>query len=309
MPSLKRKRTNASISSTDTSTATESSQSSRDAINAIFKRHFESKFGAVDLNPVSDSKSKNKGKKSLDRRKDLDSDSNDESDEDIHSNFSDKDEDEGLEDGSDEEYSSNDEESKPKAPPGPEIIEYDFSRRGPAPSTKPSRRSFMSSKPPTSTTTTSSHLPSQTHPSTQTKDDPTDLQNLKNDVALQTLLRESHLLDRSTLTHSSGKNRHKAIESRIQSLGGTPMTQLDGSTARIPMHIRKGMVRKKEMREEKRRRVAKENGVVLAKGDKKRKKEGRGKGGRDAGVGNPSVGKFRRGALVLSRKDVAGMKV
>ncbi|EPS42643.1 hypothetical protein H072_3400 [Dactylellina haptotyla CBS 200.50] len=309
MPSLKRKR---GSETTASRAKEEDTSSSRDAIDAIFRRHFESKFGAVDITPVASKETKRKSKKISRKAQPEDDDeslsSNDNTNtlqvEDLNSEEEVEDEDEEMGDSeeSGDDWEGFDEDDNTPAAREPEVVTYDFSRRGPPPTTKPSHRSFMTSKPPTSVNSTST-AKSKPKSAKDDKDDPSEVLNLKNDLALHRLLSESHLLDKETLTHSSGANRLKAVESRIQSLGGTPMQKLNGSDARIPMHIKKGMVKKQAMRVEKEKRIAKENGIVVAKTAKKKKERKR-----DSGVGNPSVGKFRKGALVLSKKDVLGMR-
>ncbi|KAF3923744.1 hypothetical protein ABW20_dc0108931 [Dactylellina cionopaga] len=292
MPSLKRKRDSETTASAPPST-------SRSAIDDIFRRHFESKFGAVELTPVA---SQLKESKKSSRKNRDDDDSPLSLDDDLSASSQAEDTDSDI--IGDEDEVSGREASTSTARPEPEVVTYDFSRRGPPPTSKPSRQSFMTSKPPSSIH--SSAINSAKPKNKDDKADPAEEAiNLKNDLALHRLLRESHLLDKETLTHSSGANRLKAIESRIQSLGGTPLQKLTGAEARIPLHIKKGMARKQAMREDKRKKVARENGIVVAKETKSKKSRER---KRDAGVGNPSVGKFRKGALVLSRRDVMGMK-
>ncbi|KAL7271641.1 pre-rRNA processing and 40S ribosomal subunit assembly [Rhizina undulata] len=161
-------------------------------------------------------------------------------------------------------------------------------------------KSFMSSKPP-------SILPGSAKPAVNEKnkkacgsedsdEDPhSEAANLKNDLALQRLLRESHLLSSaSDNLEATGKNRLKAIESRIQALGGKDLTG-----HKIPMKMRQGINSGKKYRDEKRKREAKEAGIILEKEVKVKKVERK----RDRGFG-PSIGRFKGGALVLSKKDV-----
>lgn len=123
--------------------------------------------------------------------------------------------------------------------------------------------------------------------------------NLKKDLALQRLLAESHLLDSSSNTSISGVNRHKATDLRLQSLGAKFSIL---KQEKMPMSHRKGIISKQTEREEKRRREARENGIILekAKGGIKGQKEAR----RDRGIGGPGVGKFSGGTLRLSKKDI-----
>lgn len=67
------------------------------------------------------------------------------------------------------------------------------------------------------------------------------------------------------------------------------------------MSHRKGINAKKEMLEDKRRREARENGIILEKPSLKKKAP---QGRRERGVGAPSVGKFAGGTLRLSKKDL-----
>jgi hypothetical protein len=68
----------------------------------------------------------------------------------------------------------------------------------------------------------------------------------------------------------------------------------------MPMNMRKGIDKKKTVREEKRRKDAKEAGIILEKVIHKKKNAGR----RDRGIGAPGVGKFKSGLLTLSKKDI-----
>ncbi|KAF2484712.1 hypothetical protein BDY17DRAFT_323546 [Neohortaea acidophila] len=176
------------------------------------------------------------------------------------------------------------------------------------------RKSFMSSRPPTSTGQPSTSK-TQTA-SSQQKADPTEVTNLKHDLALQRLLKESHLLDpesfqsgssgASTPT-TSGKTRLKALDLRLQDLGAKhPATQQQ----RMPLSHRKGIAAKAAGREQQRRKDAVENGVILekarsagvagsAKGPVKR---------RERGIGGPTVGKFKGGTLRLSERDVRAIQ-
>lgn len=156
---------------------------------------------------------------------------------------------------------------------------------------------IQSSKPPTklsSATTTTTSKPSPT------SDDETDTAHLKNDLALQQLLRDSHLLSKSSTPSIflTGSQRHKSTDLHLVSLGAKKSIMKQES---MPMSHRKGINSKAKQREEKRRLEAKENGIVL-------EREVRAKRfvkTRERGVGGPSVGKFRGGTLSLSKKDVA----
>lgn len=70
------------------------------------------------------------------------------------------------------------------------------------------------------------------------------------------------------------------------------------------MAHRKGIKAKASEREEKRRREARENGIILERAKKEKVGEER---KRERGVGGPGVGKFSGGMLKLSKRDVASI--
>jgi hypothetical protein len=120
-------------------------------------------------------------------------------------------------------------------------------------------------------------------------------------LALQRLLAESHLLESSKNPTLSGNNRHKATDMRLQTLG-SKISIL--KQEKMPMSHRKGITAKQSEREEKRRREAKENGIVLEKAKMKKSFEGK----RDRGVGAPGIGRFAGGTLNLSKKDISNIE-
>lgn len=128
-----------------------------------------------------------------------------------------------------------------------------------------------------------------------------DAANLKKDLALQRLLKESHLLDsHSSLSHV-GQNRHKALDLRLQDLGSKTSVFAQQN---MPFAQRKGIMAKATKREDLRRREAQENGIILEKAGKPKKDSTM----RQRGIGAPSVGKFRGGMLKLNKKDVAAIE-
>jgi hypothetical protein len=129
-----------------------------------------------------------------------------------------------------------------------------------------------------------------------------DAENLKNDLALQRLLKESHLLDPASDLNPTGKNRHKALDLRVQSLGAK--TSLF-EQQKMPMSHRKGINAKAVKKEEDRRREARENGIILEKPTFQRKGSSK---RRERGIGGPAVGKFAGGTLTLSKRDLMSIK-
>ncbi|KAG0652396.1 Forty S assembly factor [Hyphodiscus hymeniophilus] len=178
-----------------------------------------------------------------------------------------------------------------------EVVEHsDFESRL-ALMSKEELKAFMSSKPPSSTTITSTTLSKVV--SSADEDDASETANLKKDLELQRFLKESHLLESATDHSFSGKNRQKATDLRLQALGSkTSILKQE----KMPMSHRKGIIAKQNEREEKRRKEAKENGIILEKAKMVTKKGNEGK--RDRGIGAPGVGRFSGGTLKLSKKDI-----
>ncbi|KAF7845772.1 hypothetical protein BT93_L0698 [Corymbia citriodora subsp. variegata] len=163
-------------------------------------------------------------------------------------------------------------------------------------------KAFMSSKPPSTQSRPLSTISKSA--ATPTEDDNTDAANLKNDLALQRLLTESHLLDSSfSSTDPSGKNRHRATDLRLLSLGSKASVL---EQKNMPLSHRKGILAKAAQKENSRRSEAKENGIILERvtkiGAKKALPERR-----ERGLGGPSVGRFKGGTLKLSKSDVSGI--
>lgn len=76
----------------------------------------------------------------------------------------------------------------------------------------------------------------------------------------------------------------------------------------MPVPMKYGMTLAKDAREKKRVRVARDSGIVLEKktlGEEERRKREKDERKRRENRGfGPAVGKFKNGALVLSKKDV-----
>lgn len=176
-----------------------------------------------------------------------------------------------------------------------------------------SAKKFLSSKPPTSDTendNSKSQAKAKKAAST-TDEDGTESTNLKHDLALQRLLKESHLLDASSFSSSSfsptapeGKNRLKALDMRILDLGAKNSTLQQEN---MPMHIRKGIAGKAANRETTRRREAKENGVILEKFKSSAPSKVR-KQRRERGVGGVGIGKMQGSTLKLSSYDIRSIE-
>jgi hypothetical protein len=235
------------------SPSSDSSKSGGEDLQAIFRRAFEAKFKPLAVEP--------KKAKIEEAEEELEEDDDEEGDTDWA----------GISEDDDD----------------VEIIDYTNTQLGRDDTSKAEMKAFMSSKPPTSASAPKKSLAVKKKPD---EADVAESTNLKNDLDLQKLLRESHLLSVS----SSGTS--------------TPTLRAKGSVfsqKKMPMAQRKHMIQKARMTDEKRRAEAKEAGVILerptmntipGKRDQNRK--------RDKAVGLPSVGKFRGGTLSLSKKDV-----
>lgn len=134
----------------------------------------------------------------------------------------------------------------------------------------------------------------------QGEDDKTEKLNLKNDLTLQRLISESHLLEKTKDGSPSG-HRQRITEMRLQSLGskGSILVQ-----EKMPMSHRKGITTKAREKEGRRRAEAKENGIILERAAAVKKAEVK----RTRGVGGPSVGSFKGGTLKLTKGDVSSIK-
>ena len=157
----------------------------------------------------------------------------------------------------------------------------------------------QSAKPPCSTTIIASTAKRKQSNPIENEDSSTDAANLKKDLALQRLLKESHLLDSDSSLSYSGQNRHKALDLRLQDMGSKTSIF---AQQKMPLAQRKGIAAKATEREELRRREAQENGIILEKKAKSRKKAHNVK---QRSIDAPSVGKFQGGMLRLNKKDVA----
>ncbi|KAI5813104.1 hypothetical protein BZA77DRAFT_322392 [Pyronema omphalodes] len=276
-----------SSSATTAAPAPAATTSSNDASNdattpsidpmEIFRRHFESRFEAIEVAPVvpvttssSSSTSKKRKSTAIDEGSD------------VEDSYHDDDEEEEDEDSDEEEQVL-------------EVVHNDS--RDLVPSIKEAKkglRAFMKSAIKPETTETSTTKKSKKGGKQEDAEEDNEQENLHNDLALQRLLAESHLLDKdSGSLEATGAQRLKAQQLRIEALGGKKIEQKMG------MRMKQGIEAKKTDKEKKRRREAKEAGVVLEKERKVKKVRTR-----TGGVGDASVGKWKGGALVLSKKDI-----
>ncbi|KAK1726929.1 uncharacterized protein BDZ83DRAFT_650012 [Colletotrichum acutatum] len=300
----------------------------------IFRRHFEAQFTPIEEKSAPKRK-KSKAKAEEEEEEDSASGSDEEEDEGEEDIF----EDEGAdgEEGEGEEWSglSGDEGSTEDdydedsdvsyddidENPVVEVVDHTKSNAPPVVSmSKRELKAFMSSKPPSQTDPSPTSLTAA-----QTPDDPDDENDksmLANDLALQRLLSESHLLARHAVSpfsnpsnaasNSEGKLRQRQTDLRTQSLAGAQGVSGVKSIfvqEKMPMAMRKGIVASTAKREEKRRKTARENGIVLEREAPKKatKKESGGRFGQ-RGLDGLDVGRMRGAELRLSERDVRNIE-
>ncbi|KAJ4353736.1 pre-rRNA processing and 40S ribosomal subunit assembly [Didymosphaeria variabile] len=258
-------------SSRASSPSSTSQHSDGEDMQALFRKAFEAKFAPLNIEPVQ------KAQKMEAPADDLDEESD-------WSGISSEDENE----------TSN----------GIQVFDHSSAHQPRTKAPKTELRAFMSAKPPSLSVSTAA----KPAPKPKKEDDSVEAAHMKNDLELQKLLRESHILSSNAPTYSTRTGntretndaRHKLTDLHIQSLGAKKSIFAQKS---MPMSHRKGINAKTKMRDNKRRAEAKENGITLEKEQKVRKAVGK----RDRGVGAPSVGKFKGGTLTLSKKELRGL--
>lgn len=182
---------------------------------------------------------------------------------------------------------------------------------------KKEMRAYLSSRPPDTahTTDTTTKIKSKGTDDNPANEDSKAL--LANDLALSRLISESHILGASNpfnaigaaasgseaKAFTEGRTRKITTDMRLQKLGSKEsiFTQ-----QKMPMGMRKGINTAKQDREDKRRREAKENGIILETAVKKGRTRSKGKG--DVAVDMPGMGKFRNGELRLSTREVKAVE-
>lgn len=143
---------------------------------------------------------------------------------------------------------------------------------------------------------------------------------LAQDLELRRLLAESHLLADPRLAanpsspsssssapqpqaFAAGRTRQKATDLRIQALGSRLSILRQ---EKMPMKMRKGMAAAATARESKRRREAKENGLILERESAKTRTKLRPR--RPAAVDRPGVGRLKGAQLTLSERDIKSIE-
>lgn len=225
------------------------------------------------------------------------------------------------------------EEDSGSEPKGVEIVDYSKPASGTATAlqnammSKREMRAYLSSRPPDTTSTDATRTKQKASGDDEDPHNEDSKTLLANDLALQRLISESHILSASNPFNSIGSSAHGGgggadsktfTEGRTRKLTTDLRLQKLGSKESIfkqqkmPMGMRKGINTAKQEREAKRRREAKENGIILETAQKKGgsssgKKRSKGRGG--VAVDMPGMGKFRNGELRLSNREVKAVEM
>lgn len=279
------------------------------------RKHFEAQFGSLESLGYSD------------KTKDIEKESEEE-----FAGFS-----ESESDSSDGK-SEGDEPSEPDSitkvlaasPQGPKVVKFTVSSASaPYEQSKQEKKLMKSGK--------AQSIDSIPQSTGKVDDSPDDI---KKDIALQRLLEESHILASHGERHSgaeltmrtidydnpTGKSRVRALDSRFKNLASVNGAHngMKPRLEKMPMSMRKGMIKSREGKVSKYEREAKEAGVVLSKVQKGKLRDlnaGRGstssvdrlgdgtkKGSsnklRDRGLKINSIGRSTRNGLVLSQQEI-----
>lgn len=294
----------------------------------IFRRHFEAQFAPLSAK----SPALRQTNDSLD----------DEDEEDEDSEASDLDSEDagsdgwgGLSEDSDEYSSGDDMDDDPVEENVVEVVDYSSNPNGSDATlsvmSKKERKAYMSSRPPSLTEDGDKPKAQPIRTKKKPGTDPEDSADLlANDLALQRLLSESHLLNQAAgnLSSSSmllssvsssdptaaksfaeGRLRGKTTDLRMQKLGAKDSIYKQKS---MPIAMRKGIVKAGVDKEARRRREAKECGVILetarSGGERRRPASSTNGNRRSKDVGLPGVGRMRGAELRISARDIQNVE-
>ncbi|KAK3996073.1 hypothetical protein QBC44DRAFT_6479 [Cladorrhinum sp. PSN332] len=288
-----------------------------DAQEAL-RRHFEARFKPIAIAPAVASRAAQAGEE------DSNSDKEEEEDDDDDGDYSGPDSDDvwgGVSGDGDEDEDEDEEDDDADTPPTVEIVDHSSSAPKVATMSKKELKAYLSSRPPSHST-----LAAQPSSSTKSKkasgddDQPEDSAAfLANDLALQRLIAESHILSAAggnashwqssaaadsaanTRAFAAGRTAKRTTDLRFQALGAKDSIL---AQAKMPMSMRKGIVGTATAKDSKRRREAKENGIILEREVKKQPAKRKKQGGRgERPVDAPGVGRLRGAQLTISARE------
>ncbi|KAG8416619.1 pre-rRNA processing and 40S ribosomal subunit assembly [Metarhizium acridum] len=267
--------------------------------NELLRRHFEARFQPLEERPSSTKAEQQAAEGDSNEDSEWGGLSNDDA--------ADSNDEEEFDDAEDvSEHESGDDDA-----PTIEIIDHSTPQLPKESMPKRELKAFMSSRPPDQTATPNPVQPAVSSKSSTLPEDAPSL--LKQDLELRRLLAESHLLAPHAATKSlssvsssnaaqpksfaAGRTRQKATDLRVQALGSKVSIHKQD---KMPMHMRKGMAAAADAREAKRRREAKENGIILERETGKQRRAR----GRRSDVDRPGVGRLKGAELRISERDV-----
>ncbi|CCE83591.1 Piso0_004172 [Millerozyma farinosa CBS 7064] len=299
----------------------------------IQRRHFEAQFGSIESMGYKD-KAKEHEKKLHEKHGDENVDEEYNISESSFSGFS------SENDSSSDGLSSEDEdidqsEKRRDALPKPKVVKLDDSLSSSRPQiSKAEKKLLRSGKALTLEEMKKKEALAQASQANKKEDD----DNLENDVKLQRLLEESHILANKMdysgadltmqtmdLEVPTGKARLRTLDSRMRSLSSTNSSTggLPKRLESMPMSMRKGMIKSHEKKVARYEEEAKNAGIVLSKvkkGEFRNINQGKGvtpasdriglgkknrSTTRDKGLTIQSIGKSTRNGLIISQKDLA----
>ncbi|KAK4237062.1 hypothetical protein C8A03DRAFT_45045 [Achaetomium macrosporum] len=273
----------------------------------ILKRHFEARFRPLAIAAHAAPKKPAKDPEAGDSDGSQDDDDSDADAGAPDSEWS------GVSDGE-----STDEDEEDTEMPVVEVVDHtsEASAAAIAKMSKKELKAYLSSRPPdpskpvAQTTASTKKTPSD-------QDQPEDSAAfLANDLALQRLIAESHILSAAGANPSHWQSQHaagtaanmrafaagrtarKTTDMRVQALGAKESVL---AQAKMPMSMRKGIVSAAAEKEAKRRKEARENGIILEKEVKKSKTKKKSRG--DRPVDLPAVGRMRGAELRVSARE------
>ncbi|KAH6624859.1 hypothetical protein B0J18DRAFT_193329 [Chaetomium sp. MPI-SDFR-AT-0129] len=287
----------------------------------LLRRHFEARFKPLAGAARATTKTKTTKTNSRKAHSDPDSDPDSGDLEEIDGNSSGDDGDDSDEDQSDSEWGGVSDDEETDETPVVEVVDHTSSTSNAAASmSKRELKAYLSSRPPDHSLQAAQSAPNSKKPSTDGDQQPEDSAAfLANDLALQRLISESHILSAAGANPSHWQSQHaagaatnvrafaagrtarKTTDMRVQALGAKESVL---SQAKMPMAMRKGITGAAVAKESKRRREARENGIILEREAKKPKTaaaQKKGKGNRP--VDAPAVGRMRGAELRVSARE------
>ncbi|KAJ4304382.1 pre-rRNA processing and 40S ribosomal subunit assembly [Collariella sp. IMI 366227] len=201
-----------------------------------------------------------------------------------------------------------------------EVVDHSTASTDTTKMSKRELKAYLSSRPP-DPNAAAAQTSTNTKKTASDGDQPEDSAAfLANDLALQRLIAESHILSASggnsshwqsehaagtaanTRAFAAGRTARKTTDMRVQALGakGSILSQ-----AKMPMSMRKGIVGTAADKEAKRRKEARENGIILEREAKKAKTKSRPRG--DRPVDLPAVGRMRGAELRVSAREASAI--